>query len=106
MGDVWLVDKGLNRGIYFEVQYDLDKFLDQVPKVATAKSRENPILAGIISQYAGLVVRLATPDEMVYFRIKALRESQGREIKQLARDTRLPEDLAALLMDSRPKLSR
>jgi len=106
VGDVWFVDKGLRRGIYFEEQYDLDRFLDQVPKAAAETSRENPRLSSIMMQYAGLAVRLATPQEILYFRMQTFRETQQHEIKRIAKDNRLPHNLAALLVDSSPKSPR
>jgi len=109
MGDVWCIEHGPDRGIWFEEQYDLDKFLDAVPKEAAAHSKDNPRLAGIMIQLSGLSVRLATLEQMARFRSAALRSAQQRQILHYGEDFRragLPAALAALLLEPPPKRAR
>ena len=84
MGDVWFNESGPDRGIYFEDQSDLDKFLERVPKTASEISTKNPILAGIVMNHAEMPIRLASPQEITEFRIREFRQQQQEAMRKNA----------------------
>jgi hypothetical protein len=81
MGDCWMIDHGPRRGVYFEEKLDLDAFLERVPRLVD-EHRKNPILAGLLLSHTEMQVRLATPQEMVEFRMQEFRKQQQQMIRR------------------------
>ena len=102
MGDVWFIEHGPEKGIYFEDQSDLNTFLEAVPREAAARGRDNPILAGIIMRHGDMIVRLATQEEMRQFRVAEFRKQQQEQIRRQtprARQFGLPDWTEAFMLD-------